>query len=262
METINHIEKIIPAHTMTVEVPEKKIVKTIVIQPDRDAESPREWDNLGTMYCWHRDYTLGDEQPKCDPNQQKINMICEYDPGFEQWLDKKWANYLADSREEENRWYQSTLDEHFDKYYISLPLYLMDHSGLSMSTGGYSCPWDSGQVGFIAISREKVRNEYSCKRVSEQRKQQVLKYLTGEVETYSQYLEGAVYGFTIYEHDIYDEPDEGESTDSCWGFYGHDPKENGMNDHLPDGWETTHGLAYDFGYDGRHDYDWRVKHEA
>ena len=29
---------------------------------DSAPQSPREWDNLGTMVCWHRKYCLGDEQ--------------------------------------------------------------------------------------------------------------------------------------------------------------------------------------------------------
>jgi hypothetical protein len=27
---------------------------------DEDIWSPRDWDNLGTMVCWHRRYKLGD----------------------------------------------------------------------------------------------------------------------------------------------------------------------------------------------------------
>jgi hypothetical protein len=33
----------------------------IQIIPDSDPESPREWDNLGTMICQHRRYNLGDK---------------------------------------------------------------------------------------------------------------------------------------------------------------------------------------------------------
>ena len=33
--------------------------------------------------------------------------------------------------------------------YITLPLYLMDHSGLAMQTTSFNDPWDSGQVGWI-----------------------------------------------------------------------------------------------------------------
>ena len=31
--------------------------------------------------------------------------------------------------------------------FVFLPLYLFDHSGITMNTSGFSCPWDSGQVG-------------------------------------------------------------------------------------------------------------------
>lgn len=33
---------------------------TIKIYHDEDAESPRDWDNLGEMVCFHRRYNLGD----------------------------------------------------------------------------------------------------------------------------------------------------------------------------------------------------------
>ena len=34
----------------------------IEICRDENAESPRDWDNIGTMVCLHNNYTLGDEQ--------------------------------------------------------------------------------------------------------------------------------------------------------------------------------------------------------
>ncbi len=266
METINHIHKITPAHTQVVEVPEKKIVKTIVISPDLNPESPREWDNLGTMYCWHHNYTLGDEQPKRDPNEQKIAMICEFDPDFEERFERQQDRLAAKTFSKEDwaefhKWCQNTIDTHFDKYYISHDLYLYDHSGLTMSTGSFSCRWDSGQVGFIAVSKEKVRKEYGWPRLTKARVEKILGYLDGEVETYATYLEGAVYGFTIYEHDIDEDPHEGEYGDSCWGFYGYDFKKNSMTEHWPDDWETAYGLAYDYGYDD-YDYRWERKHDT
>lgn len=33
---------------------------TLTLHHDETPESPREWDNLGTITCWHRRYTLGD----------------------------------------------------------------------------------------------------------------------------------------------------------------------------------------------------------
>lgn len=46
-----------------------------------------------------------------------------------------------------------------------------------------------------------------------------------EVKTFDQYLRGEIYGFII-------ETVDGEHLDSCWGFYGEDPEENGMKDHI------------------------------
>ena len=34
----------------------------VVIRQDTDTEGPREWDNEGTMLCWHSRYNLGDKQ--------------------------------------------------------------------------------------------------------------------------------------------------------------------------------------------------------
>jgi len=35
-------------------------VKTAVILRDSDPINPREWDNVGSMICWHSRYNLGD----------------------------------------------------------------------------------------------------------------------------------------------------------------------------------------------------------
>lgn len=34
---------------------------TLTVHRDEDAESPRKWDNISTMICWHDKYTLGDK---------------------------------------------------------------------------------------------------------------------------------------------------------------------------------------------------------
>lgn len=63
--------------------------------------------------------------------------------------------------------------------------------------------------------------------------------LAGSIETFKQWAEGDVYGFVIEEWTgacACEECDAGEwvETDSCWGFYGSDPFENGMSDHVPE----------------------------
>jgi len=154
--------------------------KTINIVADYDSESPREWDNLGKMICFHRNHTLGDK-----------HEIKHED--YDGWDEMETA-----------------LEKKFDA--VILPLYLYDHSGITMNTTGFSCGWDSGQVGFICISKEKARNNFGWKQVTKKRKELLTTYLTGEVETYDKYLTGDVCGFEILNSD-------GEVEDSCYGFY-------------------------------------------
>lgn len=155
----------------------------IDIIPDEMGESPREWDNLGTMVCFHNGYNLGDEH---DYNHQ------DYD-GWDEMREAIIRNENAG---------------------VILPLYLYDHSGITMNTTGFHCPWDSGQVGWIFISKEKMRKEYSYKRVSQKLIKRVSEYLKAEVKTYDQYLTGDVYGYRITNTET------DEETDSCWGFFG------------------------------------------
>lgn len=102
----------------------------IKLEADEDINSPREeYDNLATMVCFHNRHTLGDS-----------------DHGYHQHDYNSWADLRAQIEEDHGE-------------VIILPLYLFDHSGLTMNTTGFSCPWDSGHVGFIFCSKERFRKE-------------------------------------------------------------------------------------------------------
>lgn len=169
------------------------IVKVI---QDQDPSSPREWDNLGVMACWHRRYNLGDVQPKQDP---------------EEWLK-----------------------ENAPKGSIVLPLYLYDHSGISMSVGSFGDVWDSGQVGWIVATPEAIRKNFMKKRITAKMRATAEAVLKSEVKTYDDFLTGNVWGFTVEKtHDcgecgskVHEEAEE----DSCWGFFGDDL--DGMKGHV------------------------------
>jgi hypothetical protein len=161
---------------------------TIKIEHDDLDLNPRtEWDNLGTMVCNHKRYSLGDEEAS---------------------KEIPWNDF--------NSW-QEAEDYILNNYDVGviLPLYLYDHSGITMNTTGFSCPWDSGRVGFIFITKDKMRKEYSKKRVSKQLTEKVAEYLKKEVETYDQYLTGDVWWYKI-------EDANGTEIDSCGGYYGYD----------------------------------------
>ena len=147
----------------------------IEIFPDDDPQSPREDDNMGKMFCSGKYGYLG----------EKHNLSVEEIVSFVK-----------------------------DKQFISLPLFVYDHSGITMNTTGFSCPWDSSHIGYIICDKSKVRSEYGWGRITKERADKIREYLRGEVETYDQYLRGDVYGFRITDTTNDDE------IDSCWGFYG------------------------------------------
>lgn len=185
------------------------------IYPDETPESPREWDNAGTMVCWHRHYNLGDEQPKETASEFLKALSCiEYD-GDDEKIER------------------SMVEKAIAKNFIMLPLYLYDHSGITISTGPFSCPWDSGQVGFIYISKERAIKEWGKKVCSQAVRRKAIKCLQQEVETYDQYLRGDIYGFSIERKEVCDKGHEHwVDENSCWGFYGSEFKTNGMTDHF------------------------------
>lgn len=162
----------------------------IRVYADDYPDDPRAWDNVGTMACWHGRYSLGDEQPKVSPSEYTYALARAVDDTLPEWDD------ATDADVQRGR-------EVFDAQYLHLPLYLYDHSGLTMRTTPFSCPWDSGQVGFIYVSRAKAAIEEA-----EPFEKKSLK--TGVTE----------------------EVDEWRDYDSCGGFYGSDPEKNGMLDHV------------------------------
>ena len=161
-------------------IEEKEGFKLFLVH-DLDPESPREWDNLGTMVCFHRNYWLGDKNPR---GESKHNF--KNNQEFLEW----WEENGNDG--------------------VILPLYLYDHSGLTMSVNEFNDRWDSGQVGWIYATKETIIKEYG-----EFDKEK------DEVAVYNQYLQGDVWGYIV-------ENEDGEHLDSCWGFYGYEyAKEEG-----------------------------------
>jgi hypothetical protein len=150
---------------------------------DNFGESSRDWDNLGTMACFHKRYDLGDKTELKSSDFNGWDELAAY-------LEKQGAAVI-------------------------MPLYLYDHSGITISCGNsypYNDRWDAGQVGFIYVTKEKIRKEYGVKRVSKELLETVREVLVNEVKTYDQDLRGDVYSFVSYKGD--------EEIDSCGGLYG------------------------------------------
>ena len=138
------------------------------------------------MICFHRKYRLGDEHSFLSVGS------------LEEEINKKGV--------------------------IVLPLYLYDHSGITMRTTPFSCRWDSGQVGYIYVTREEILKCFSVKRVTKKLKESIKKELEQEVKSYDYYIRGEVYRFILERETFCKHCKETatEEIDSCCGFYGKD----------------------------------------
>lgn len=148
----------------------------VVVEYDQHPTSPREWDNVGTVVLHERcRYSFGDETASGDQLRE-----------------------IAD-----------------DPNNIVLPVYLYDHSGITIRTSAFSCRWDSGQVGIIYCTKQRAIKEWGKKILTKKVREQVISYMQGEIEELDQYLTGQVFGYRIYDP-------EGNELDSCWGYMEED----------------------------------------
>ena len=157
-------------------------LKVRVVQ-DFEPLNPREDDiNQGIMACCHKRYTLGD---KTDIPFNDFNSWSE----VEEYLRRKRQAVCI------------------------LPIYMYDHSGLTVSTKPFSCLWDSGQIGFIYTTKDRIRQAYGVKRVGGTLLTIVQGELQAEVRRYDQHLRGDAYGYEIYDDE------SNEILESCWNYY-------------------------------------------
>lgn len=107
-----------------------------------------------------------------------------------------------------------------------LPVYLLDHGGLAMSTSDFNDPWDSGQVGYIYTTIDRAKELWGHEPDKETWQTRARKEMKAEVDVYDQYLRGEVYGVVIESYvgslselGISEDYDD---SDSCWNFYDND----------------------------------------
>lgn len=151
-------------------------------------ENPFDECNLGTFVAFHKCYKIGTTQD-------------------------------AYKNENYNSW--SELEKDIiknEKPVVILPVFMYDHSGLSFKIGSFQgmlpqghAEFDSGQVGYIFVSREKAVKEYGCKRFSKKQVEIITNVLKGEIEEYTSWVNGYIYWYRI-------EDDAGEYIDSCGGY--------------------------------------------
>lgn len=149
---------------------------------DHDAQDPYEWDQYTTMITLHRNYSLG----------HKHSYRGQDYTGWDDLLKQLHRDY---------------------NILVVKPLYMYEHGGITVSTSPFSCRWDSGQVGWVFITRESVKSLQGWKRITAERKEALLIWLESEVEEYDCYVRGESYGWSVEK--------DGEYIDGCNGYLGY-----------------------------------------
>jgi hypothetical protein len=157
---------------------------TVNIDYDPCPESPRECDDLSTIYSNSRRHDFDGH-------------------GIEELIQEVGGDI-----------YDSVIpwDLIGEKYYYR-KVWMYDHSGISVRTGDKNpwgsgwMAWDSGLAGVIVVDKEDAKKEWP-----EDTKARAEKWLDGEIENLDVYCRGEIYGYEVLDED-------GETVNDCWGFF-------------------------------------------
>lgn len=174
------------------------------IKYDQDALNPRkDWDNIAKLAYFHKRYDFVNESGVSADEANSYDELCQL------------------------------ITKRVDAVHI-VPVYMYAHSGLAFKAGGvrsgqFACPWDSGIVGFAYITREGARELFGVKRLrlNAERYKRMQEIIEGDVEIYSDYINGNCYHFTL-------EVDGKEIEDLATGTFFGDHDKSGLRDEVPE----------------------------
>jgi hypothetical protein len=182
----------------TIELPNNRRLK---IYQDSDPFSPRENDNLSKMIFLGKYSHLGDEHDFHETHES-----------FEE--------------------HQKYIEKQLDVAYIT-PVYAYIHGGMTISTTPFSCRFDSGKLGWVVVTKDDIKKYFGIKNVTKKYIERAIEIAHNEIKELDYYIRGDIYGFQIVKVEICNKGCEHEELeDSVFGFYGDNPKTNGMIDYL------------------------------
>jgi hypothetical protein len=206
--------------TKQIEVPDLMATsgnRTIEVYTDMSGDSdPREWDCLGTIVGWDRDVQLGKKQIK-EQYQVELVLLDILDDAMNLSYEQ-YDNVMEHATAEV---LMNAIKKHTKA--VVLPIYVYNHSGISVSTSSYryrmfdSAGWDWGISGIIYATESKIKKEYGGDKVTDEMRTKAIEALKGEIKTLDMYYKNEVYWYTVKEG--------GEEVDSCYGVYAEDLKD-------------------------------------
>ena len=179
--------------------------KQLVVTIDEDEwfESPRDWENLGTLYTWEEGYY--------SPDRHNYSDVLEFLGEFlGETLVEKIHNKYTDTQS-----FMDDITKRMDKLgYILYPVSKYDH-GLVEYFLGISSGWDTGTIGVIFAEKKKIFSWFNVKKVTQKVRQNVIQNFESELDTYTDYANGT----GMYSVEI--EKFSGDQVESCGGYYEH-----------------------------------------
>jgi hypothetical protein len=219
----------------------------LVVEQDDDPMNPWEdgvFDTLGTLVTWHRRLCIGHEQPKIEAHEWLLDLAGVDEDSYHAW----WSARVRGIRDKPGRMgetfaeaLQAKIDRELDKLgIVILPVYAYEHGGVTISTGSFNCPWDSGQLGYIYATKDKILESLGRekgRRLGPKDKAKAREIMESEIKVFDQYLTGDVWCWEIESRSVSaleaqtsedeqdDEdfnPSEWSMRESCYGCYGYD----------------------------------------
>ena len=173
-----------------IETQEREGVLCRVSYDDCPPNPLRDYDVPCMVLGWHRRYDIGTGETGREPP-----------PG-----DRPWFKTPED--------YYEWRRENGKELVHEFPLYMYDHGGVVLSLSPFSCPWDSGQIGFVAMTKDHVKEFFgdSMPWRLKDRREKVVKFVEETLAEYTAYLNGEVYQYAIQA--------DGEIVAGCGGYIG------------------------------------------
>lgn len=180
------------------------------IRYDSDTESPRAWSNLGYFITVERNYN-------CPDNNTALKSIVGVT-----------GDEASNAQEHMDLIKKAMKEEMGEKVAYITPVYRYEHGNVVYRRGSAS-GFDYSNCGFYIVT-EAQRKEWDTKKPSISKMEGII---DAELDTYTKYVNGEVYGFLLY-------GDDGEVEDSCWGFYDIED----IREHLGDEWKGEDLMDY------------------
>lgn len=188
----------------------------LVIQYDSDAESPRKWDNVGHFFTKESRYNSpdGTSHPLYQIMVETGDEATSTDNHIELIRERAHEAFKASAPKDGN-----SHDE--DLHIIEVhPVYRYEHGNVAYRRGKAG-GFDYSNCGFYIVTAQSISGETHTA-------ESLAKCIDDELETYTKWANGDVYGFTLYN-------EQGEHEDSCYGFYDIED----IREHLPEEWKDA-----------------------